>query len=348
MFKKRIALLVSVAVAVSLFAGCGKNTVPEVSDTGAVTEESAGEEVEAETEEQEEETDEQVAEEVEKVAEGPQTVGQWSMSLDTTEPKLTIWNDVTKEGTIIENEKEYSIDENCMLVICTKEGSSTIGTGFLTYDVLDLDSSYSTSIYWVIGFAEFPSEPTKVEINLVVDEVDYGDYTFYVTTGEAAEREVVEVPEGYEYYLTGGLGKNVLGFNVPEDYSVDFVINAVGSLYCNSNTDTIAMSLANAWKDIYEGVTDTYVEETLDEEENVESTTTSTFVAKGTQDTIYGSAHLYDETTYCKYEKYDFTMHEQVAIIKVNGDYIRISSHDGENYPTSAHDITWVLQQLFE
>ncbi len=87
-------------VKVSVFSDASENDEQSMDEAGSLTD--ADENVS--TEENGEEADEEIA--IEEVAEVPQTVGQWSKSLDRTEPKLTIWNDDTKEGTSIQLKKE--------------------------------------------------------------------------------------------------------------------------------------------------------------------------------------------------------------------------------------------------
>ena len=52
---------------------------------------------------------------------GPQSVGEWAASLDTTKPKFTIWNDITKEGTLLENGQIVTLKEGDMLTVCMKK-----------------------------------------------------------------------------------------------------------------------------------------------------------------------------------------------------------------------------------
>ena len=96
----------------SLLTACGSSaaeTTPATKEEVVVdkVEEKTTEEV-AQAETVVEATVEEVIESTEEV-ETFQSVGAWAKSIDRAEPKMTIWNEITKEGIILENEQKISI-----------------------------------------------------------------------------------------------------------------------------------------------------------------------------------------------------------------------------------------------
>ena len=125
-----VVLLVFVLVISSMLTACGSSAAET---TPATKEEVVVDNVEEKTTEEaaqaetvvEEATVEEVVESTEEVA-GPQSVAQWAKTFDTEEPQLTIWNDITKEGIILQNEQKYLLKEGDLLVVCTKEKENGI------------------------------------------------------------------------------------------------------------------------------------------------------------------------------------------------------------------------------
>lgn len=175
MSKNKI-LLISVILSMCLLGGCGKEaeTVePEAITTETVVEEEpAVEEETAQVAEKPSVEKETVVEEPEEVV--PQNVGEWSISLDRTEPKLTIWNDTTKEGTVLENGNEYAVKEGDQLVICY-DGEET---NFEIWSSI-VKPYYNTSYYKIYNIPEIPTESTKVEFLQTVNGVEYF-YSVYI------------------------------------------------------------------------------------------------------------------------------------------------------------------------
>ena len=124
-----VVLLAFVLVISSMLTACGSSaaeTTPATKEEVVVdkVEEKTAEEV-AQAETVEEATVEEVVESTEEVA-GPQSVAQWAKTFDTEEPQLTIWNDITKEGIILQNDQKYLLKEGDLLVVCTKEKENGI------------------------------------------------------------------------------------------------------------------------------------------------------------------------------------------------------------------------------
>ena len=124
-----VVVLAFVLVISAMLTGCSS----AAETTPATKEEVVVDNVEEKTTEEaaqaetvvEEATVEEVVESTEEVA-GPQSVAQWAKTFDTEEPQLTIWNDITKEGIILQNEQKYLLKEGDLLVVCTKEKENGI------------------------------------------------------------------------------------------------------------------------------------------------------------------------------------------------------------------------------
>ena len=114
-----VVVLAFVLVISAMLAGCGSSaieTTPEAKEEVAVDkveEKTAEEAAQAETVVEEAESTKEVA--------GPQSVFEWSAFINASEPILTIWNDVSKEGKIIENEQKCILKEGDLLVVCMQE-----------------------------------------------------------------------------------------------------------------------------------------------------------------------------------------------------------------------------------
>lgn len=146
-FSKNMARLICVAVMIltmGMMVGCGKgeesesdNTASETSEAiEEVEEENASEAVEnaetlepTETGETIEETEEQ---DTPAGSDAPQNIEEWVATLDPEENKVTIWNEVTNEGTLLEEGGRYVIKEGDLLVLIN-EACSTTTSEFLTF-----------------------------------------------------------------------------------------------------------------------------------------------------------------------------------------------------------------------
>lgn len=159
-----VVVLAFVLVISSLLTACGSSAA----ETTPATKEEVVDKVEEKTAEEVvlaetvvETTVEEVVEITEEVATF-QSAGVWSQSVDRTEPKMTIWNEITKEGIILENEQKYSLKEGDQLVICTKEE----GSGLSIHSALP-KSEYkvrSSSSYTQFIFNEVFLEETLFEL----------------------------------------------------------------------------------------------------------------------------------------------------------------------------------------
>ncbi len=240
-----ILILLTIA-AIAMMTGCGTDKDNERLTNDQTVEQEV---VEPSSEEAEETVVEETTENVaieeqpsEEVQEGPQTIGQWSKSLDRAEPKLTIWNNETKEGTVLENGDEYVIKDGDQLILCY-EGEET----YFTMKSPILTSEISSTNYRIIDIIDKPIEPTMVEFSHLIDGVEYVYQVTLVADGittssksndsnELSGKEwaisleydspklivwndelntKVELEEGQEYQMQPG---DVLAVCGPEDY----------------------------------------------------------------------------------------------------------------------------------
>lgn len=139
------------------------------------------------------ETTEEVVQSEEEV-ESPQSLGEWVKSVNATEPKLTIWNDMTKEGIILENGQKHILRAEDTLVVCMNEEESglVIDTPMSSKDF----SSYGTSYYKIFEFNKEFLEETLFGFTMTISGKDY---SFIVTLiSENAIATAAEVSESTE------------------------------------------------------------------------------------------------------------------------------------------------------
>ena len=116
-----VVLLAFVLVISSMLTACGTSTAtttPETKQEVAVVDKEV-----VQTEVEETKPEEVVQETTEEV-QSPQRLDEWVQTVDSTKPKMAIWNDMTKEGIILEEEQKYVLKEGDVLVICTEEEGS--------------------------------------------------------------------------------------------------------------------------------------------------------------------------------------------------------------------------------
>ena len=189
-----VVLLAFVLVISSMLTACGSSasqTTPATKEEVVVdkVEEKTTEEV-AQAETVVETTVEEVVESTEEV-ETFESAGAWAQSVDRAEPKMTIWNEITKEGIILENEQKYSLKEGDQLIICTKEEKSALSIHS------DLSKSEykvrSSSSYTQFIFNKVFLEETLFEVVITVAGTEY---PFSVTLiSESAASSVAEESE---------------------------------------------------------------------------------------------------------------------------------------------------------
>lgn len=210
-----VALVTMVLVISAMLAGCGSSTATNTSETKQNVTDDAKETVQADVEETiQEEAKEEVVESTEEV-ETFQSAGEWAHSVDRAEPKMTIWNEITKEGIILENEQKYVLKEGDLLVICTKEE----GSGLSIHSAL-AKSEYkvrSSSGYTQFIFNEAFIEETLFEIDITIAGVEYPFSVTFIpenATSTASDSETSQTTQTTE--LSGEAWVNTLEYDEPK------------------------------------------------------------------------------------------------------------------------------------
>lgn len=174
-----VALVTLVLVIGAILVGCGSSAA----DTMPITKEEVVDSVGEKTAEEavQAETVEEVVESTEEVKTF-QSAGEWAHSVDRAEPKMTIWNEITKEGIILENEQKYSLQEGDLLVICTKEKNSGIE---INSEISKSEfKSRSSSSYTQFMFNKVFSEETLFEFVITVAGVEYPFSVTLISEGQ--------------------------------------------------------------------------------------------------------------------------------------------------------------------
>lgn len=177
--KKLIVALATFGLVISaMLVGCGSSTA----DTTPITKEEVVDSVEEKTDE--EAVQAETVEEVETF----QSAKEWAQSVDTTEPKMTIWNDTHKEGIILEDGQKYVLRQDDTLLFCTKEKQSGIS---LDADIAGEDFELRTTDKYVkIQLNKILTKETLFEVRITVAGTEY---PFSVTLiSEGAEDNGVE------------------------------------------------------------------------------------------------------------------------------------------------------------
>ena len=169
-----VVVLAFVLVISAMLIGCSSAKMEEMEErpTATVQEESNVEEiaVEVETESVTEIETEPVTEKVEEteVATYEKAI-TWAKKVKEEEPKLTIWNSLTKQGLVLENAQKYFVKEGDVLVLC----GNFEGAVYTDIDVPVLNEVLSTSIHQEYEFTEIPAGETEINILLKVNEEEY-------------------------------------------------------------------------------------------------------------------------------------------------------------------------------
>lgn len=342
--RKAILCVILSGLLVAFLSGCGEKPTAEVEES-AVEESTEQDEEVVSVDDTAEETEEA------EVDVFKETVEPWLIETGTQGIQMAVWNEENNTMRVIGEDENYTRVEGDRFFLCTP----SFLIGFSTHSSIDSASFCSMQIeepqdnYCEVTFAKAETGVNELSIeDIGCKDGEAGEVRFNLVEEGYVAEEVITIPDDLEQYLKDGTGENILGFNLPEDYSVEFVSGAMASLYSNSNGDWLYLSTSPEMQDIYEGGTDIKASEYTDEEGNVE-TYNMTYTEMGTYETIYGVASLYEEITEVKKVDFETTLHSQIALLKVNGKFIEISyAYDSDDYPNPTHDITWVLQQLFE
>lgn len=259
-----LVLIAVLIIATMCMGGCNSGTNDDEVTVSSETEEAdvtniAEEPVESEPIDQEPAVNEP---EVTDEATGPQNVVEWVESLNAAENRVTIWNNITNEGTLLENGQEYVIREGDVLVL--KHVSSyeiplfinsiTSNTEFKVYEfttefetltevpivVFEDDGSEYNFMFYVISESYAPtndSEGNAAELSegeQWVMSLDYDEPKLVFWNDELGTQTVVE--EGESYQMSDG---DVMAVYLPEGYRVWYAETERNSTYteipCNTN-----------------------------------------------------------------------------------------------------------------
>ncbi len=185
-----------------------------------------------------------------------ETVDDWVKTVDKTEPKLTIWNSISKQGIILENEQNYVVKEGDQIVLCYIKNERI---GFPNESPMLKIGSKSFD-YFAFEFIEEPMEPTLLEINPRIDGVDYALSVNVVSekVGEIAFEIEKEKKEA-----SGKNWANTLSFDEPklliwnDETGTREIIDENGE-YALEEGDTVAAYTPENYEFDYAGSLDYY------------------------------------------------------------------------------------------
>lgn len=340
-FPWTIVVVVMITMLMVCLCGCGAQAeVTQIEDSSE--ENSTLERVEEQTESESVAEDNTIEEQsLENVPEGPQTVGQWAKSLDLTEPKLTIWNDTTKEGIVLENGKEYVVKEGDQLVVCC---NNRLETQMTIYSNI-IESDLATESYEKFTFLEVPAEPTEVKMVLTQGGVEYVFDVFIVSENTSSDKseefEYIDIPRDYETYLLDGANGKIIGYNIPDNWTEEtFVVN-YASYNIADTRERIVIEANNYFKEIYEG---TITERKIDDSDFPMN---CSYTLKGTLNTPYGEAKIFDVKVVSSIDTTIFETFYEQALLNVNNKIISIQDEyaGGEK---SQENIENIITQMFD
>lgn len=170
--QKNVVLLFAMMLVISLlFTACGSSAAETNSATiEEVAVDKSEEKITDEVAQGETVTEATVVESIEEVA-GPQSAKEWAQSVDTTTPKMTIWNDILKEGIILEDGQKYVLRQDDTLLFCTKEKKSGIS---LDADIAGEDFEFRTTDKYVkIQLNNILTKETLFKVRVTVAGTEY-------------------------------------------------------------------------------------------------------------------------------------------------------------------------------
>lgn len=177
---KILIITCSLILLIGVLAGCGEkaedtseNNEEVAQEIGNEDEEKAEVDVAPSEESKEvepESSEEPIPSEKTEVIE-PQTVYEWVNTLDTSEIYCAIWHENTKEGIILENEQEISLQPGDKF-ICIGEDMFS----FTQIDPLIFDMENSSSCYILCDISE-DIESYEI-LNIVITDLDENTYRF--------------------------------------------------------------------------------------------------------------------------------------------------------------------------
>ena len=168
--KKR--LLIALVVFIFTLTACGSATEAAIVETKEEIVVEKVEETVAKEVAKEEVVEETVVEEESETVievETYETALAWAKAVKEETPKLTIWNALTKQGTVLENGQKYLVKEGDNLVLC----GNFEGSLYTDMNAPMLSEVLSTSIHQEYEFTELPANETDIYILLEVNDEKY-------------------------------------------------------------------------------------------------------------------------------------------------------------------------------
>ena len=231
---RRYIIVATCIIALTLFAGCSSAKTEEVKEkpTATVQEENNTEEATVEV------GTEAVTQNVEAAT--YEKAITWAKKVKEEEPKLTIWNSITKQGLVLENAKKYIVKEGDVLVLC----GNFEGAVYTDIDVPVLNKVLSTSIHKEYEFTEIPAGETEINIFLKVNEKEYELSLTIVpenATSTVSDSEIIQTTE-----LSGEAWASTLEYEEPKlvvwnDETGTKEVIELGGKYVMQEGDTIGI-----------------------------------------------------------------------------------------------------------
>lgn len=348
--RKMLVLTIVCAMLLACMSGCGEKQEADVSE---MTEKAT--DAEAEASEKVETNEAEVEENAEQTKEDffKETVESWLIETGKQGIALAVWNEVDNTMYVIGEGEDYTRKEGDRFFMCVP--SFLISFSDYSPCIYEMESSGMSMAegrpndnYCEVFFEESTRGKEEIDLrNITCQNGETGDLLFNLLEAGGAKEVISEIPEGCDYYLESSRGVKLLGAHTPEGFEDSGSYSAY--LIWNGTDETIGVSADDRYKDIYDGITteDSFegIWDVFNGKENVPYTCTIKYTEKGTYDTIYGTARLFEEVTIFEEPDEEPTpMYSEIAIIKIKGEYVHIAI----TFREKEHDITWVLQQLFE
>lgn len=240
-----LVLIAVLTIATMCMGGCNSGTNDDEVTVSSETEEADVTNVTEEPVESEHIDQEPAVNETEVTDEvtGPQDVYEWAESLNTAENRVTIWNNITNEGTLLENGQEYIIREGDVLVL-NNEYKSII----TPLEVTGIDYNSTCSIF------EFTADfETLTELPVVIEEDDGSEYNFmfyvisesYAPTNDS-EGNAAELSEGEQWVMSLDYDEPKLVF-WNDELGTQTVVEE-GESYQMSDGDVMAVYLPEGYR----------------------------------------------------------------------------------------------------
>lgn len=290
----------------------------------------------------------------------------YNIPVGWTSENKGVWTTISKAGI---TEQSFNIMFNQMSSIKLSEIENNADTEFITTEHSSVETPIGIFRIFTLDYIADNHMDAQYAIMPVTDEIGvtvYFSYTdglphFYQGTIDLLLLELfgqkqppVEIPDSYQCYLQSHTGVNILGANPPEGYKhsdYDSILSEYETILSFSPSDpnslsSISISEYDVMAPIYSGITDVltwgWVPDT-NEIANYEY-----YTEKGTYETPYGVAKLYDVKTDTNpaLNPYYQTHYTEIALLRLNGSYIQII-YNAETRDIPTNNIETILSQLF-